>query len=139
MKLSRITGSVIPALPQPLTGARHRFGVSGRRALRGLPRRLGWRRCCGRNGREREAPVDDKLRLDLSDFDKDYIEEMLDTFLDNAGDRGRKLTEIRMSRPMSEMLGIEKTPEGRAFRGVPVIVAEAGSDGTIEVILTPLH
>ena len=82
-----------------------------------------------------DSIMDDTFRLDLADHDKAYIEEVFDAFLTGAPRRGRKLIEIRMRKAMFERLEMKE----RSFRGVPVIMADTGFDGTIEIILGPLH
>lgn len=83
--------------------------------------------------------MDDTFRLDLAEYDKEYIHDVLSTFLGRAGDYGRRLIEIRMSKAMFDRLEIEKDAVGSRFRGVPVSVCDTGFEGTIEVILSPLH
>jgi hypothetical protein len=79
--------------------------------------------------------MDDTFRLDLADQDKDYIEGVFDAFREGARRRGRKLIEIRMRQAMFERLEMKSD----WFRGVPVTITDTGFDGTIEVILGPLH
>jgi hypothetical protein len=83
--------------------------------------------------------MDDTFRLDLADHDKEYIQNVLDTFFEMAADHGRKLIEIRMSKPMADRLGIEGRRAGGSFRGIPVAVGDTGFEETIEVILGPIH
>jgi hypothetical protein len=83
--------------------------------------------------------MDDTFRLDLAHYDKPYIEEVLDTFIGDAHRYRRKVITIRMSQAMSERLGIEMSTSGSGFKGVSVEIDEIGLDGTIEVVLSPLH
>lgn len=83
--------------------------------------------------------MDDTFRLDLANYDREYIQEVRDTFFEGAANYGRKLTEIRMSKAMSDKLAIERGNAGAFFRGVPVAVGDTGFEGTIEVILAPLN
>ena len=83
--------------------------------------------------------MDDVFRLDLEDFDKAYIDEVLDTFLARAEGYGRRLIEIRMSQAMFDRLEIRQKSAGGSFRGVPVTVSDTGFEGTIEVVFAPLH
>ena len=83
--------------------------------------------------------MDDTFRLDLADCDKEYTQNVLDTFLEKAADHRRKLIEIRMSQAMADRLGIEDRRAAGSFRGVPVAVCDTGFEGAIEVILGPIH
>jgi hypothetical protein len=83
--------------------------------------------------------MDDTFRLDLSDYGQEYVQDVLNSFFDGAANHGRKVIEIRMTEGMSEKLGIKDNPAGRSFRGVPVKVGDTGFEGTIEVVLGPLH
>jgi hypothetical protein len=44
-----------------------------------------------------------------------------------------------MSKEMCDRMGIEDSRAGCCFRGVPIEVGGTGYEGTIEVILAPLH
>lgn len=83
--------------------------------------------------------MDDTIRLDLADYEKSYIEEALSGFIEEAHRYGRKVIAIRMSKVMFERLEILSSPSGGSFAGVPVVIADTGFEGTIEVILGPLH
>ncbi len=80
--------------------------------------------------------MDDVFRLDLADYDRPYIEEVLDTFVERACGYGRKVIAIRMSKAMFRRLGIKT---GGCFRDVPVAIVDNDCEETIELILGPLH
>ena len=73
----------------------------------------------------------DVIRLDLSGKNKAYIDEVLNSFIDDAPSHGRRLMEIRMSKTMSQRLSFEGM-----FRGVSIAIADVGFEDTIEVVLT---
>lgn len=77
--------------------------------------------------------------MDLADYDKEYIYDVLGTLLEKAGGYGRRLIEIRMSKAMLDRLDIAEDSVGGSFRGVPIAVYDIAFEGTIEVILTPQH
>jgi hypothetical protein len=77
------------------------------------------------------------FRWDLEGYDKEYIEELIETFLQDATRYGRKLIEVRMRLAMLEILEIHDT-HGAHFRNVPIAVVDTGFDGTIELVLGPL-
>jgi hypothetical protein len=83
--------------------------------------------------------IDDTFSLDLADYERPYIEEVLDTFVEDAGSYGRKVLEIRMSKAMYQRLEIDTCPPGGSFKGVPIALFENDYEGTIEVILGPLR
>lgn len=83
--------------------------------------------------------MDDTFRLEVKDYDREYIQEVLGGFLEGAPRYGRKLVEIRMNKMMFDKLAIEEHAGGGSFRGVPIIIADTGFEETIEVILGPLH
>ena len=85
----------------------------------------------------RQGADDDTFRLDLSGKDREYIQDVLDTFLEDATRYRRKLIEIRMTKPMVIKLGIAEAHP--SYRGVPVTVTDTGFQDTIEVVLGPLH
>jgi hypothetical protein len=77
--------------------------------------------------------MDDTFRLDLEGYDKEYIQDVLNGFLEGAPRRGRKMVEIRMSRVLLETMAFADS-----YKGVPILVAEIGPEGTVEVVLAPL-
>jgi len=77
--------------------------------------------------------MEDTIRCDLSGYDRDYVIDVLDEFLDGAHRHGRFLAEIRMSPSMSEKLELEDGLEGKAYRDVPVTINADEYEGTIEV------
>jgi hypothetical protein len=79
----------------------------------------------------------DTFRLDLSDKDKEYVQDVLDTFLGDACNYKRKLIEIRMSKSMRTKLDISEISS--SYTEVPVVVADTGFEDAIEVLLAPLH
>lgn len=86
-----------------------------------------------------DSDMGDTIRLDLEDFEKSYIEEALSGFIEEAHRYRRKVTAIRMSETMLKRLEMLSSPSGGSFAGVPVVIADTGFEGTIEVILGPLH
>jgi hypothetical protein len=83
--------------------------------------------------------VNDAFRLDLADYDKDYILSVLDGFCERAGDHHRRMIEIRMSHEMLAKLEIAPDDGGFLFRYVPIIVDESELPDTVELLLAPLH
>jgi hypothetical protein len=82
-----------------------------------------------------EQDMNDTFRLDLADYDKDYIEDVLDEFLENAPSYGRKLLEIRVSQAMFDKLEIKSGAHGSFFKGIPVAIVGMPFDDTIEVVV----
>jgi len=83
--------------------------------------------------------VNDIFRLDLEGYDKEYVRETLDGFLEGAPRRQRMMVEIRVSQVMFDRMAFEEDALGASYKGVPVLVADTGFDGTIEVVLGPLN
>jgi hypothetical protein len=83
--------------------------------------------------------VNDAFRLDLADYDKDYILSVLDGFYERAGDHRRRMVEIRMSHEMVAKLEIEPACDGFLFRHVPIVVEESELPDTVELLLASLH
>ena len=79
--------------------------------------------------------MDDAFRLDLADYDKDYIVSVLDGFREEAPSYGRKLLEIRVSRAMFDKLEFEQEADGGFFKGIPVVIVAMPFEDTIEVIV----
>jgi hypothetical protein len=80
----------------------------------------------------------DVFRMDLEGYDKAYVEEVIDTFRQDASKYRKKLVEIRMRKAMIGMLEAEKS-KAPAINGVPIVVTDTGFDGTIELVLGPLN
>ncbi len=80
----------------------------------------------------------DIFRWNLEGFDKGYIEELIEGFLETAGQYERKLIEIRMSPVMLKTLEIKSLPNIH-FKGVPIVIADTGFDETIELVLGQLQ
>jgi hypothetical protein len=83
--------------------------------------------------------VNDAFRLDLADYDKDYILAVLQGFCERASDHHRRMIEIRMSQEMLAKLEIDPDCGGFLFRYVPIIVEEYELPDTVELLLAPLH
>jgi hypothetical protein len=81
----------------------------------------------------------DVFRLDLDGFDADYIEDVLGGFLNGAPSYGRRLIEIRMRHVMLDHLHMKDQGLGIFFRSVPIIGADTGFDGTVEILLADAH
>jgi len=88
--------------------------------------------------RERRVPTG-PCRLDLADYDKDYILAVLEGFYERASDHRRRMVEIRMSHEMLAKLEIEPECGGFLFCHVPIIVEESELPDTVELLLAPLH
>jgi hypothetical protein len=81
--------------------------------------------------------VDDTFRLDLEGYE--YIRGVLDGFLEVAPHHGRTVAEIRMRKVLFDRMAVQQEADRGVFKGIPVVVADTGFDGTIEVVLTPLN
>lgn len=82
--------------------------------------------------------MDDTFRLDLAGCDRSYIEEVLTGSIEDAPGYGRRVSEIRLATAMAEKLGLAACPAS-GFRGVAVVLADAGVGDTIQLVLTPMH
>jgi hypothetical protein len=83
--------------------------------------------------------VDDTFRLDLEGYNNEYIQSVLDGFLERAPRHGRKVAEIRMRKVLFDRMAVHEEADRGIFKGVPVVVADTGFDGAIEVVPTPLN
>jgi hypothetical protein len=79
--------------------------------------------------------MDDSFKLDLAGYDRAYIEEVLDGFLENAPSHGRKVLEVRMSQAMFDKLNLAADASGSFFKGVPVVIVATPFDSTVEVVV----
>jgi hypothetical protein len=79
--------------------------------------------------------MDDSFRLDLAGYDRAYIEEVLDGFIENAPSYGRKVLEVRMGQAMFDKLKLAADAGGSFFKGVPVVIVATSFESTVEVVV----
>jgi hypothetical protein len=63
------------------------------------------------------STLDDTIRMDVADHDKDYVHEVLDTLRARAASYGRTLVEIRMSKMMFDRWQLNGKQWGLSSRG----------------------